>query len=101
MKWKSQPFTDLIGGYYMEFALSSKGQQWNGEFHTPKTVCDLMAKMTMGDIELLPADQLITVCEPACGSGVMHPVGGAGMIREQCAAGCGVTAISTSHRTAC
>jgi type I restriction-modification system DNA methylase subunit len=68
---ESKPFTDLIGGYYMEFALSSKGQQWNGEFHTPKTVCDLMAMMTMGDMEKLPADQPINICEPACGSGAM------------------------------
>ena len=68
---ESQPFTDIIGGYYMEFALSSKGQQWNGEFHTPKTICDMMAQMTMGDLESLPADQLINVCEPACGAGAM------------------------------
>ena len=40
---QSRPFEDIIGGYYMEFALSQKGQQRNGEFHTPKHVCDLMA----------------------------------------------------------
>ena len=68
---ESQPFTDLIGGYYMEFALSSKGQQWNGEFHTPKTICDLMARMTLGDMDSFPAEGPITVCEPACGSGAM------------------------------
>ncbi len=27
-----RPFEDIIGGHYMEFALSHKGQQWNGEF---------------------------------------------------------------------
>jgi len=68
---ESQPFTDLIGGYYMEFALSSKGQQWNGEYHTPKPICDMMAKMTLGDMESLPAEGSITVCEPACGAGAM------------------------------
>jgi len=68
---ESQPFTDLIGGYYMEFALSSKGQQWNGEFHTPKNVCDMMARMTLGDMESMPAEGPITVCEPACGAGAM------------------------------
>ena len=68
---ESQPFTDLIGGYYMEFALSTKGQQWNGEFHTSKPISDLMAQMTLGDIESLPAEQLINVCEPACGAGAM------------------------------
>jgi hypothetical protein len=54
----------------MEFALSSKGQQWNGEFHTPKHVCDLMAGIVLGDMAL-PAEGSITVCEPACGAGAM------------------------------
>jgi type I restriction-modification system DNA methylase subunit len=68
---ESTPFEDIIGGYYMEFALSQKGQQWNGEFHTPKPVCDLMARMTLGDVSSLPAEGPITVCEPACGAGAM------------------------------
>jgi type I restriction-modification system DNA methylase subunit len=67
----AQPFTDLIGGYYMEFALSSKGQQWGGEFHTPQTICRLMAKMTMGDTASFPAEGPITICEPACGAGAI------------------------------
>ena len=68
---ETKPFEDIIGGYYMEFALSSKGQQWNGEYHTPKPVCDLMARMTMGDMASFPAEGPITVCEPACGAGAM------------------------------
>ena len=68
---ETRPFEDIIGGCYMEFALSQKGQQWNGEFHTPKTICDLMARMTLGDLESLPAEGPITVCEPACGAGAM------------------------------
>jgi hypothetical protein len=68
---ESRPFEDLIGGYYMEFALSSKAQQWHGEFHTPKPICDLMARMTLGDMESLSAEGPITVCEPACGAGAM------------------------------
>jgi type I restriction-modification system DNA methylase subunit len=67
---ETRPFEDIIGGYYMDFALSSKGQQWNGEFHTPKNVCDLMARMTLGDMAL-PTEGPITVCEPACGAGAM------------------------------
>ncbi|TAK93479.1 MAG: SAM-dependent DNA methyltransferase [Verrucomicrobia bacterium] len=67
---ESRPFEDLIGGYYMEFALSHKGQQWNGEFHTPKNICDMMARMLF-DLESLPTEGPITVCEPACGSGAM------------------------------
>jgi hypothetical protein len=65
-----EPFTDLIGGYYMEFALSSKGQQWGGEYHTPKPVTDMMARMLF-DPESFPADRPITVCEPTCGAGAM------------------------------
>ncbi len=71
MQMEGRPFEDLIGGYYMECALSSKGQQWNGEFHTPKAICDLMARMTLGDMESLPSEGPITICEPACGAGAM------------------------------
>lgn len=67
---EQHPFEDLLGGYYMEFALSHKGQQWNGEFHTPKHVCDLMAQLVL-DVESLSKEGVITVCEPACGAGAM------------------------------
>jgi hypothetical protein len=71
LEMEKHPFEDIIGEYYMEFALSQKGQQWNGEFHTPKPICDLMARMTLGDVSSLPTDGPITVCEPACGAGAM------------------------------
>lgn len=71
LEMESKPFEDVLGTHYMEFALSSKGQQWNGEFHTPKAICDLMAQITLGDIQSLPEDRPITVCEPACGAGAM------------------------------
>jgi type I restriction-modification system DNA methylase subunit len=71
MEMEGRPFEDILGGYYMEFALSSKGQQWHGEFHTPKPICDLVARMTLGNMESLPDDRVITVCEPACGAGAM------------------------------
>jgi len=68
---ESHPFEDILGRHYMEFALSTKGQQGNGEFHTPKPICDLIARMTFGDMETLPAEGPINVCEPACGAGAM------------------------------
>jgi type I restriction-modification system DNA methylase subunit len=68
---ESRPFEDLIGGYYMESALSHKGQRWNGEFHTPKPICDLMARMILGGMDSLPPEGPITICEPACGAGAM------------------------------
>lgn len=71
LEMETKPFEDVLGAYYMEFALSSKGQQWNGEFHTPKPVCDLMARMTLGEVKSLLGEGSITVCEPACGAGAM------------------------------
>jgi len=71
IEMESKPFEDVLGNYYLEFAVSSKGQQWGGEFHTPKPIADLMAKMMGGGLESLPADRPITVCEPACGAGAM------------------------------
>jgi type I restriction-modification system DNA methylase subunit len=71
LEMERRPFEDILGEHYMEFALSSKGQQWNGEFHTPKHVCDLMARMLVGNMDSLPANEPITICEPACGAGAM------------------------------
>lgn len=71
LEMEARPFEDIIGGYYLDFALSQKGQQRNGEFHTPKSVCDLMARMTLGDLDSFPVEGPITVCEPACGAGAM------------------------------
>ena len=71
LEMESRPFEDLLGAYYLDFALSQKIQQWHGEFHTPKAICDLMAQLTIGDLASLPAEGPITVCEPACGAGAM------------------------------
>lgn len=72
LEMERHPFEDLIGCYYMEFALSTKGQQWNGEFHTPHSICELMAKMTLdGVLESKAPEETITICEPACGAGAM------------------------------
>lgn len=68
VEMEDRPFEDVLGSHYMEFALSSKAQQWGGEFHTPKPVCDLIARMLGDD---LPREGPITVLEPACGSGAM------------------------------
>jgi hypothetical protein len=68
LEMERKPFEDLLGAHYMETALPRSGQQRNGEFHTPKHVCDLMAHIVMGGF---PAEGPITVCEPACGAGAM------------------------------
>jgi|SRR5690242_9313792 len=71
MEMEAHPFEDILGGYYMEFALSSKGQQCNGEFHTPKSICNFMARLILGDTASFPTDGPIHICEPACGAGAM------------------------------
>lgn len=71
LEMESKPFEDVLGSHYMESAVSRKGQQWRGEFHTPKPVCDLIARMTLAGMEPLPTDRPITVMEPACGAGAM------------------------------
>ncbi len=65
---EAKPFTDVLGTHYMEFALTTKGQQSNGEFHTPQSLCDLMAQIQLQD---LPAEGPIRIAEPACGAGAM------------------------------
>lgn len=71
LEMEAKPFEDVLGGYYTDFALPSRGQQWNGEFHTPKKVCDVIARMLVGGGEAFPSEGPITVCEPACGAGAM------------------------------
>jgi len=70
LEMEEHPFTDLLGGIYMDFALSRKSQQWHAEFHTPQPVCEMMAKMLVGD-PTPPEEGPITFCEPACGAGAM------------------------------
>ncbi len=64
-----EPFEDVIGPLYMELA-SRGGRQQLGQFFTPWGIASMMAQMTAGE---KPEDngQLIRVCDPACGSGVM------------------------------
>jgi len=71
LEMETSPFEDILGTHYLDCAISTKGQQWNGEFHTPKTICDLMARLTLGENASLPAEGPIMVCEPACGAGAM------------------------------
>ena len=64
-----EPFEDVIGPLYMELA-SRGGRQQLGQFFTPWNIASMMAKITGSET---PEDngQLVRVCDPACGSGVM------------------------------
>lgn len=44
--------------------------QWNGQFFTPRHLCDAMARMIIGDAKPDPA-QRITISEPCCGAGAI------------------------------
>jgi hypothetical protein len=60
-----EPFTDLLGPAYLEFGANRQ----TGEFYTPKTVCQLMARVIF--LEPIPTTRITTLAEPACGSGGM------------------------------
>lgn len=60
---------DILGSVYHELNLNNA---WNGQYFTPDDVCRMMALLTLGEDRLDSASQdLMTVNEPACGSGAM------------------------------
>jgi type I restriction-modification system DNA methylase subunit len=65
-------YSDVLGQVFHELELHSK---WKGQFFSPYTICQMMAKMTIGDgvvlKEKIETTGFITACEPACGSGAM------------------------------
>jgi len=75
-----EPFEDLLGPYYMDL-LGKNAQSWNSEFHTPAPVAQMMARMLAGDEG--DAAEPITLCEPACGSGVMILAKASAMPRDR------------------
>lgn len=61
--------TDVLGQVFMQLEL---GNKWAGQFFTPQCVCDLMAGITLHDVEeTLARQEFITISEPACGGGAM------------------------------
>jgi len=65
---QDNPFTDILGVYYMEVGAKSV-RDARGEFFTPKPVCSVMARM-MVDVEQVKEEgRPITVNDPAAGSG--------------------------------
>lgn len=57
---------DFLGDVFSATEISNK---WAGQFFTPWEVCQLMSKITFGDIEL--SEKRITIGEPAVGGGAM------------------------------
>lgn len=68
---ESAPFSDVLGTVYMEL-VSQWGKSVLGQYFTPQPVARMMAEMTLGDgPPKLGPGELIRVCDPAAGSGVM------------------------------
>lgn len=65
---QAHPFTDVLGVYYMEVGARSV-QEARGEFFTPKSVCTVIAEMTVKPEEVKRRGRPITICDPAAGSG--------------------------------
>lgn len=65
---ENNPDQDFLGKLYMTLELSS---HWKGQFFTPYTICQLMAKMTIKDkaAEKIEQHGYISVNDPACGAG--------------------------------
>jgi type I restriction-modification system DNA methylase subunit len=53
-------FQDVLGDVYMEFGVPSKGA---GQFFTPYNICELMAKLTCGDMERQVHDRIKDACK--------------------------------------
>lgn len=75
-------FQDVLGPIHMELG-SKSSKAATGEFYTPNEISYLMAKMTLGDIEV-PDDRPLTICEPACGAGAMVLACGRHFVERGC-----------------
>ena len=69
MALERNPDQDFLGQIYMELNL---GSHWHGQFFTPYSVCQLMARVSIPDETLLEEVErrhYVTVNDPACGAG--------------------------------
>lgn len=72
---------DFLGKMFMSLELGDKAK---AQIFTPYQVCDLMAKMTIGDdvVEKVKKDGYITINDPCCGAGATL-IAGANEVRKQ------------------
>lgn len=71
---EGKPFSDVLGPHYMEWALGEKTAKNNGEFHTPESLCQMMAAITITpqDVEDAVLEKgYYSISEPSCGAGAM------------------------------
>lgn len=70
MALEENPNQDFLGKLYMNLNL---GSHWHGQFFTPYHVCELMAKMQIGDgcQAEIESKEYLSVCDPCVGAGAM------------------------------
>lgn len=70
MALDENPNQDFLGRLYMNLNL---GSHWNGQFFTPYHICELMARMQIGDgcQEEIERKGYLSVCDPCVGAGAM------------------------------
>ena len=67
MALDSNPEQDFLGSIFMELEL---GNDSGGQFFTPYSICELMAKITMADVEeRIKTNGVVTIHDPCCGAG--------------------------------
>lgn len=77
---EENPEQDFLGKIFMDLGL---GDNWKGQFFTPYHVCELMARMTIGDIRpQIEEKGYISIHDPCCGAGALL-IAGANEARRQ------------------
>lgn len=67
MALDKNPWQDFLGELYMRLEL---GNHWKGQFFTPYSICKMMAKITIGNLEQQAAEKgYVSVNDCACGAG--------------------------------
>lgn len=81
MALEQNPEQDFLGDIFMELNLRNES---NGQFFTPYHVCELMAKVTIGEdiANQIREKGYITIHDPCCGSGATL-IAGVHAIRKQ------------------
>jgi type I restriction-modification system DNA methylase subunit len=69
--YPEETYQDIIGSVYMTLGVADKKNF--GQFFTPFSVAKLMAAVTMDTTNLsqYTVERPMTICDPACGSGIL------------------------------
>ena len=64
-----KPEQDFLGELFMVLGL---GSHWKGQFFTPYSVCEMMAKIQINDLNVKESEQeWVSIHDPACGAGAL------------------------------